>query len=135
MKNNLWTVGTLIAAVLLMAGILAYLSGMFSNPVQALESSALRIEFDQRLHSRIVARSESGESLVGPFSPSEYVTIGGQDIKDFSSLELRRGEMQGVAGKGQRLYVVCETPQNNPTLLRKEVAASIHEDFPRMVLL
>ena len=49
-----------------------------------VDGKEVRIDFNQSLHSRVVARLDGKEIVIGVFAPSEYITVAGKEIKDFS---------------------------------------------------
>jgi hypothetical protein len=49
-----------------------------------IQAGNLRIEFDHRLRSRLVARFDKRETVLGPFSASETLTTAGKVWTDFT---------------------------------------------------
>jgi hypothetical protein len=76
-------------AVLLLALAEARL-GEAAPPVQPardpirMEAGALRLEFDGRLWTRVVATFEGRDTHLGPYRASEYLTVAGKDVTDFA---------------------------------------------------
>ena len=51
------------------------------------EGGNIRIEFDDVLHSRVVALFDGKERVMGGFMPSESIRVSGQDVADFAVSE------------------------------------------------
>src|SRR5579885_3490989 len=49
-----------------------------------IEGKNIRLEFDNRMYSRVVARFGGKDAAIGPFSPSETVTVGQARVSDFT---------------------------------------------------
>src|SRR5947208_16012140 len=49
-----------------------------------VEGRNIRLEFDQRMYSRVTARFDGKETIVGPFSASETLTADGAAVSDFT---------------------------------------------------
>ncbi|HEX8985140.1 MAG TPA: hypothetical protein VF767_06910, partial [Bryobacteraceae bacterium] len=94
------------------------------------EGRGVRLEFDQNLHSRVVARFGKSEVALGSFSPSEYVTSAGAEIRDFPLQAQASAEVRDSFGKGLR-----KTFTGSAASLKKEVAATVYEDYPTAVVL
>jgi hypothetical protein len=48
-----------------------------------VENKNIRLEFDRAMHSRVTARFDGKEIVLGPFTASETVTIDGAELADF----------------------------------------------------
>ena len=90
----------------------------------------MRLEFDRNLHSRVVARFGTAEVALGGFSPSEYVTSAGAEIRDFPLQAQASAEVRDSFGKGLR-----KTLSGNTSSIKKEVAATVYENYPTAVVL
>lgn len=102
-------------------GVLAVMAQPGSAQVAtSVAGKNIRIEFDRSMHSRVVAKFDGREELIGNFTPSETIRVAGVDVKDFTQQGSRsgpRGDTQiwGTAGS-----------------LRKEAAIFIEPEFPRV---
>ena len=89
----------------------------------------IRIEFNSDLQSRVVAKFGGREIALGDFSPSETVTVGGSEIRDFALHDVKRGRIKDDLGAGQRVTLTGTAPS-----LKKTVAVTTYDDFPQMAV-
>ena len=89
--------------------------------------SDIAIDFDEHLHSRVVASVGGEEVVTGRFSASEYVIVGGGAVSDFAyeGHEVTSVADDVGAGEQHRLTGVADD-------LRKEVSVTVYEEFPAM---
>ena len=92
-----------------------------------IEGANLRIEFDERLRSRLVARFDGKEPVLDSFSASETVTIGDATLAAFPLISQRHEHIKDSYGTGQRLIIVGKTGN-----LKKAVTVTAYDDFPTM---
>jgi len=95
--------------------------------VAKIESQNLRIEFDSRLRSRIVAKFSGQEIPLGPFSESETVSGLGKSWANFPLASQKSERVSDGFGSGEKLTL---TGQNDG--LQKTVAVTIYDDFPTL---
>jgi alpha-galactosidase len=95
-----------------------------------VESGDLRLEFDRRMWSRVVARTESGEVVLGEFQPTEVVRAGGRDVIEFELRQSRRTPVKDDLGAGQRIELQGANPQ-----LGKRVIVTVYDEFPGMAVI
>ncbi|HVX66574.1 MAG TPA: glycoside hydrolase family 36 protein [Bryobacteraceae bacterium] len=96
----------------------------------AAEGPGIRLEFDKRLHSRVVARFPGREAALGGFTPSEYVSAGGADLRDFPLDRQESADVHDALGKGVR-----KTFSGRSASLAKQVLATVYEAYPSTVVL
>jgi alpha-galactosidase len=94
-------------------------------PAAAVSGHGIRVEFDARLHSRVVATFEGRETVLGRFSASETVSVAGAELGDFALIEKAEREVTDTFGRGRRLTV-----SGRAAGLRKTVSVTAYEDFP-----
>ncbi len=92
-----------------------------------IQSGNLRIEFDNKLRSRVVARFDNKETVMGPFTASEYVTTFDRTFAAFLLSSQKRDHVKDAFGEGERLTV-----EGKAGALTKTVAVTIYDDFPSM---
>jgi len=92
-----------------------------------IQGANLRIEFDSHLHSRVVARFDNKETVMGPFTASETVTTAGKSIMDFQLASQRSARTKDAFGNGTQLTV-----EGKAATLTKRVTVIIYDDFPTM---
>ena len=65
-----------------------------------IQAGNLRVEFDNRLRSRVVARFDNEETMLGPFTASETLTTAGKVWTEFplTSQKQERGQRRFWAG-------------------------------------
>jgi alpha-galactosidase len=93
----------------------------------SIEGKNLRIEFDGLLHSRVVARLDGKDVILGAFTASEFINAGGNKIKDFTLADQRHETVQDNFGSGQRLWIT-----GTAGALKKTVSVTIYDEFQRM---
>ena len=116
-------------------------TGKGSNDATELQiqSSALRIEFDRNLHSRVVALLGSSPKPLTPFSASETVTSAGHTWSDFALTSSHREAVSDAIGKGQRLLLTGQSSTGQSltgksAALRKNISVTIYADFPSIAV-
>jgi alpha-galactosidase len=108
-------------------------SGAFSVAVEVssdkpqIQGGNLRIEFDKNLRSQVVARFDNKETVMGPFTASETVTIADKTWTLFLLSSQKRDHVKDTFGEGERL-----TLEGKSGTLTKTVAVTIYNDFPAM---
>jgi alpha-galactosidase len=94
-----------------------------------LQSPSLRIEFDQRMRSRVVARFDGKEIPLGPFSASETVKGNQRSWQDFAVASQTRERVTDIYGNGEKLTVTGFSGG-----LRKNVSVTIYDEFPTVAV-
>ena len=70
-----------------------------------IQGGNLRIEFDNHLRSRVVARFDNKETVLGPFTASETVTTAGKVWTEFLLTSQKQAPIKDAFGEGKRLTV------------------------------
>ena len=99
------------------------------TPARSLRGGEIRIDFDDRLRSRVVALLDGRETAPGPFSASETVVVQGTEVEDFPFTHQTREAVRDVFGTGRRLRLTGETPA-----IAKTVIVSVYDAFPRVAV-
>ena len=92
-----------------------------------IQGGNLRIEFDNRLRSRVVARFDKTETVMGAFTASETVTIADKLWTEFLLTAQKHERTKDAFGEGQRLTV-----EGKAGTLTKIVSVTVYDDFPAM---
>src|ERR1700722_3037739 len=100
-----------------------------SSPDLQIQSSTLRIEFDRKLRSRIVALFGTTPSRLTQFSATETVSGIGRTWSDFALTSSRREHVSDVFGAGERLSLTGQSGD-----LRKSISVTIYSDFPSIAI-
>src|SRR5271167_1888083 len=78
---------------LLIVGLAVWLAS-WSSPSASQRAQAdgrnIRIEFNEMLHNRVVAKFEGREIAIGGLAPSESLTVAGKEICDFTLQDVKR---------------------------------------------
>lgn len=119
---RLWVVLTIVLGSRLFAAAADASAGM-----PQIQGGNLRIEFDNRLRSRVVARFDKKEIALGAFTASETVTTAGKTWTDFSLTSRKHERTSDAIGAGERL-----TLEGNEGALTKTVSVTVYDDFPAM---
>jgi alpha-galactosidase len=94
-----------------------------------IQGGNIRIEFDNHLRSRVVARFDKTETVMGPFTASETVATTPEDklVTGFLLSSQKHERTKDNFGEGKRLTV-----EGKAGTLTKTVAVTIYDDFPAM---
>jgi len=98
--------------------------------VVKVQGTNLRLEFDNRMHSHAIARFGGRETVLGPFTPSETVTIDDAEVADFALSGSRRQSVRGPLGPGRQTTLTGSTAG-----LQKTVVVTVYDRFPQMAFL
>jgi len=93
----------------------------------SIQSGNLRIEFDSSLRSRVVARFDKKETVLGPFTASETVTTAEKLWAGFLLTSQKHGRTKDRFGEGEHLTV-----EGKSGALIKVVTVTMYDDFPAM---
>jgi len=92
-----------------------------------IQGGNLRIEFDNQLRSRVVARFDKTETAMGPFTDSETVTTTDKLWTGFLLASQKQERTKDAFGEGERLTV-----EGKAGTLTKVVSVTVYNDFPAM---
>jgi alpha-galactosidase len=92
-----------------------------------IQGGNLRIEFDNHLRSRVVARFDKKDTVMGPFAASETVTTADKAREGFLLASQKHERAKDAFGEGERLTV-----EGKAGTLTKRVAVTVYDDFPAM---
>jgi alpha-galactosidase len=94
-----------------------------------IQSPSLRIEFDQSMRSRVVARFDGKEVPLGAFSASETVKGDQRSWQDFAVISQTHDRVTDAYGKGEKLTLTGVS-----SVLRKNLSVTIYDDFPNLAV-
>jgi alpha-galactosidase len=112
------------------------LSAVFASLVASSASASegamiagknIRIEFDGKMHSRVVALLGREERVVGDFSASESVRVAGREIVDFALQGQNREAVMDRLGSGFSAVIT-----GTAASITKAVTVTVYDAFPRM---
>jgi alpha-galactosidase len=89
----------------------------------------VRLEFDSALHSRVLTAFEGSPTAFTEWSPSEFVMVGGAELKDFALKKQGTSDVRDALGKGHCHILTGETAD-----LRKEVRATSYDNYPATIV-
>ncbi|HWB95339.1 MAG TPA: glycoside hydrolase family 36 protein [Bryobacteraceae bacterium] len=92
-----------------------------------VEGKNIRLEFDHRMYSRVIARFDGKETVIGPFSPSETVTANGATVSDFALQGVARRNVRDQIGDGEQT-----TLTGTAGTIEKTVIVNTYSHFPEM---
>lgn len=92
-----------------------------------LQSPNLRIEFDARMKSRVIARFGGKDTILGPFSASESLKGAKRTWDEFPLDSHKRERITDAFGAGDRLVL-----RGNSASLAKTVTVTIYDAFPTL---
>ncbi|HET7214228.1 MAG TPA: glycoside hydrolase family 36 protein [Terriglobia bacterium] len=114
---------------LVVVGLAVWLVSASSGPrlqTTRVDGRNIRIEFNENLHSRVIAKFGGREIAIGGFAPSETVTVAGKDVADFALQNVKRARANDVLGAGRRTTITGTAPS-----LEKTVAVTTYDNFPQ----
>jgi len=118
----------LVPAIAIAFGILS--SGTSLQPAAPapakIESGILRVEFDPSMHSRVTAKFDGKETIMGRFGPSETITVEGKELGDFATADNRLRTVRDELGSGRNL-----TLSGTSGSIQKTVSITIYDEFPQ----
>lgn len=88
----------------------------------SIQNSELRIDFDENMHSRVVARLKGKEITLGPFAASETVKGSDRSWNDFALGSQLREHVADKYGDGEKLTIA-----GTSGVLRKTVSVTIYD--------
>ena len=113
----------------MVVGLAVWLAGA-SSPSRLrtarVDGRNIRIEFNENMHSRVVAIFGGREIAIGDFAPSETVTVAGREVADFALQNVKRARVKDGLGAGRRVTLTGAAPS-----LEKTVAVTTYDDFPQ----
>ena len=92
-----------------------------------IQGANLRIEFDNHLRSRVIARFDNKETVLGPFTASEALTTTGKVWTDFVLTSQKQAPVKDAFGEGKRLII-----EGKAGALKKSVSVTVYDSFPAM---
>jgi alpha-galactosidase len=98
-----------------------------SAPQAQIQGKNLRIEFDHNLHSRLIARFDNNETVLGPFTASESVAGADKVVANFQLMSQKHEPVSDPYGAGERVIVTGKSG-----FLIKTVTVTMYEEFPTM---
>jgi alpha-galactosidase len=104
-------------------------SSSTKEAVVEIEGKYVWIDFNKMLHSRVIAKLANENVIIGDFSPSEFITVSGKDVRDFVFREQRKEKFEDKIGIGARYIITGEA-----TSLSKEILVTIYDEFPYMAI-
>jgi len=118
----------MIQRYLLLIGAMAVTATLgTAQEVVRVEGKNIRIDFDRAMHSRVVAKFDGGEKIIGEFTPSEYIRVAGADVTDFANPRSQRKPLHDKLGSGFRTEITGTAPS-----LKKTVTVTVYDEIPRM---
>ncbi|HKT12027.1 MAG TPA: glycoside hydrolase family 36 protein [Terriglobia bacterium] len=114
---------------LIVVGLAVWLVSASSGPrlrTTRVDGRNIRIEFNEDLHSRVVAKFGGREIAIGDFAPSETVMVARKEVDDFALQNVKRARVNDVLGAGRRTTITGTAPS-----LEKTVAVTTYDDFPQ----
>lgn len=95
-----------------------------------VDGGKISIEFNDNLNSRVVSRIGEKRIVLGDFTPSEFIKIGGKNFKDFQLENHSVSTWEDKVGKGKQFKITASSMN-----LKKDVTVTSYDDFPTMLFL
>jgi alpha-galactosidase len=94
-----------------------------------IKGKEITIEFNQKLHSRVISKIDGNIITLGDFDASEYIQNGTTLWTTFPYKSQKTSRVDDQIGEGT-LYTITGESE----LFRKSIKAVVYENFPRMIL-
>jgi len=117
----LWLMSLIIMTTLLSCG-------QVEKSAVQVDGKDVRIEFNNQLHSRVIAKFDNQKNILGGFSPSEFVTVSGKDVTNFLFENQKQTDIKNETGNIKQFVIAGKSDS-----LRKEIVINIYDNFPTMV--
>jgi len=114
-----------LAAVLALSSLSAVAEVPTARP--QIQGGNLRVEFDNRLRTRVIALFDNKETVLGPFTASETVTTTGKLWTEFVLTSQKQAPIKDAFGEGKRLTI-----EGKAGALKKSVSVTVYDSFPTM---
>lgn len=124
-KNIFWHL--IIAAVVMVSATPTAAEALVAFTV---DGGKISIEFNDNLNSRVVSRIGENSIVLGDFTPSEFIKIGGKNYKDFQLEDHSVLTWEDKVGKGKQFKITASSMN-----LIKDVTITSYDDFPTMLFL
>jgi alpha-galactosidase len=98
-------------------------------PSASIESPALRIEFDQDMRSRVIARFNGRDEPIGDFSTSETVKGSERSWNHFALGAQKKERISDLYGPGEKL-----TLAGRSGVLEKKLSVTLYDNFPNLAV-
>ena len=115
-----WAAAVLIGSLLLPAGAAAL----------SVQGRGIELEFDDRLHCRVVAIFDGSRVEIGPLSASETVQTAGGERSDFAFVDHVEEPFSDALGSGRRHRIVGRAAD-----LEKTVEVVFYDDWPQVAVM
>src|SRR5579862_6016917 len=92
-------------ALLPLVAIPCALTCAFAGEGARVEGKNIRIDFDGKMHSRVVAVLGGREHVIGSFTPSEFIVVSGREVRDFSLEAQKHDSIRDPLGPGLRVVL------------------------------
>jgi alpha-galactosidase len=94
-----------------------------------IDGENITVEFNQLLHSRVIAKFNGKIIILSNFMPSEWVTVSGAAVADFPFKAEESAPFTDQIGEGIQYTITGETEG-----LKKTIAAKTYKAFPSAVI-
>jgi alpha-galactosidase len=94
-----------------------------------VEGKNIQIEFDENLYSRIIAKFGMEKIIMGDFSPSDFITVLGNNIKDFELKSYKKEDLEDIIGRGEQYIISGDSPS-----FSKEIIITFYDEFPSIAI-
>jgi len=85
----------------------AILAAGYAQEAPRVQGKNIRIEFDAKMHSRVVALFDGRERVVGDFTPSTLIRLAGNEVSDFVIQDVKKaGSVTTLTGSAPSLKIV-----------------------------
>ncbi len=104
-----------------------------NNSKVSITSNAIRIDFNDKLQSKVSFNKEGSKALMNDFSYSEFLSTTKGDFLDFKFKKSDVSEIEDKSGKASQLKIIGVYEQNEYKV-KKIVTITAYNDFPDMLV-
>jgi len=98
-------------------------------PAAAVNGKALRIEYDGKMHSRVVATLDGTVAPIGPYSASETLRTATRELRDFAFQKHTETAVDDPLGHGVRHELLGRNGD-----VEKALSVTVYDDFPQLAV-
>ncbi len=127
MKNDSKSIRSISIFIALL--FFVYSCGTHQKAAVQIKGKNIQIDFNQKLHSRVIAKIDNKAIDIGDFTASEFVTVSGSDVTDFLLKEQKVEKIGNEIGTGQQYTIAGQDSS-----LNKEIVITFYDEFPTMAI-
>jgi alpha-galactosidase len=114
--------------IILFGALLLSITPFTLSQIKSADGGKIKIEFNNKLYSRVISDLDGTNIAMGDFTPSEYIQINGKEITDFKGDEFKKQPYSDKIGEGVQ-YIINGISKD----LQKKIVIVSYNNFPTML--